>query len=264
MLSKTDRKYFATWRDVCRVRGWKSDNDSIRYAFHRSIDVPESHLQFTLAHWDRVFPQLKLLLDPDNLNAALKVVSYLNHDAAQAAHVPVVAPGKPRRKNAAPRRWASRYERITDVDDPGERKRLRYVIERLFEPRLIDAICRDRWERSDWQDLPLPQLTELRDLLKARLSKFITKVKQGKVTYDFPFSIITNTETGLYYSNAWIIATLLHRGVPVRMHPDRVGAAFTRPLRRHKTREVVDEPITAELALAGVAAGVSPADQDPF
>jgi hypothetical protein len=244
-MTPTEGKYWRLWRDVCGVRGWKSGDSSIRHAMHRAaLGEYKSHLLFTHADWDRVFPQLQLLLDPDNLDAALAVVNYINHDAAQATHQPVVTPGKPRRKTYELRARPSRYERITEVDDAGERRRLCYVVSRLFEPRLIDHVCRDRWDRSDWQDLPLPQLTELRDLLKTRLSKFITKVKQGKINYEFGFSIVNKDTYREFLSNADIITRLLQRGAPVRMSPEPAGPTLMERLRqRRRHHALVGGPI---------------------
>jgi hypothetical protein len=217
MIPDVAKKHFAEWRDVCQVRGWSSSDRALRHAVYQAALGEDKDWQhFNDADWDRVFARLKRLLDPDDLNAVMEVERYINHDVAQANHEPVVQPGKPRGRTYELRSTPSRYERKTEVDDPGERKRRVYGISRLFEPRLIDSICRDRWDRSDWQDMPLPQLTELRDLLKNRLGKFITKVKQGRINYDFGFAL-NNPATGRDFSNGDIIARLLKRGVPVRM-----------------------------------------------
>lgn len=221
MLTPVERKYFYEVALTCRRLGWKVC-DETRHAIGRwALGDFGSHKLFTAGDYDRIFKKLIELRDPNNISAVMDVLAFVNHDVAQAAHVPVVKPGKPRRSQQPPRRYASQYERMTEVDDPGARKRRVYVISRLFSPSLIDQIYSDRWHdlwdrKRDWRELPLPHLTDLRDLLKSRLGKFITKVKTGAIDYDFGFSLF-NPETGRDFPNDAIIAILLRRGRPVDM-----------------------------------------------
>lgn len=221
MLTLVERKYFFEIGLTCRRLGWKVC-DETRHAIGRwALGEFRSHKLFTAGDYDRIFKKMVELRNPLNISAVMDVLAFVNHDVAQARHVPVVRPGKPRRSQQPPRRRPSQYERMTAVDDSGERKRLVYVIGRLFTPPLIDQVFCDRWRHlwdrnRDWREMPLPELTELRDLLKARLSKFITKVKTGRIRHDFGFSLF-NPNTGRDFSNAAIIALLLRRGEPVDM-----------------------------------------------
>jgi hypothetical protein len=225
MLTPVERKYFYEIGLTCRRLGWKVC-DETRHAIGRAaLGEFKSHKVFTAGDYDRVFKKLIELRNPNNISAVMDVLAFVNHDVAQARHLPVVKPGKPKRKygsggKPALRRYPSQYEMTTEVDDPGARKRRIYVIERLFAPALVDKVCFDRWQVRDWRELDLPQLTELRDLLKARLGKFITKVKAGKIDYDFGFSFF-NPQTGRVFPNEAVIAILLRRGVRVDMRDNR-------------------------------------------
>lgn len=226
MLTLVEKKYFFEVGLTCRRLGWKVC-DETRHAIGRwALGEFRSHKLFSAGDYDRIFKKMVELRNPHNISAVMDVLAFVNHDVAQARHVPVVRPGKPRRKSDPPRTRPSPYERMTEVDDSGERKRLVYVIGRLFMPPLIDQVFCERWHdlwdrNRDWREMPLPELTEVRDLLKARLSKFITKVKTGRIRHDFGFSLF-NPDTGRDFPNKEIIAILLRRGEPVDMRDKQV------------------------------------------
>lgn len=173
---------------------------------------PRSWATFRDPEVDRMKVALQLRLDDLDLNASIADEQYRAHDAAQAAHVPTVRPGQAQQRRKEPRRWASRYERETAVDDPGRRRRLVYWISRLFAPPYIRRVAGDQFGTTDWQGLPLPQLMLLKDTLKSRLSKWLTKHKEK---HDFGFSIASRnprSTTGLL-TNEEVIAELLERGI---------------------------------------------------
>ena len=172
------------------------------------------------------------------------------HDAARHAHVPETKPGKrfyklrnteqaeDRRKAALAARLArpSRYEETTPVDDPGERKRLVYFIGRLFEPALIRHFSRNLDDTAAWEELPIPQLLALRDVLRNRLSKWLTKNKE---THRFGFSTAaTNprSRTGIK-TNDEIIGILLDRGQKIDMRAAAPVREETEPVCAGKEEE---------------------------
>lgn len=174
---------------------------------------------------DRMKQALLARLDPANIRAGVAVVQYEERDAAQAAHEPDVRSGRHRRR---PRSYASRYEQHSEADDPGERQRLCWFIGRLFQPDYIRAICTDRWDTAAWKEMPLPQLIELRDLLRQRLSKWLTR---HKASHDFGFSIASRNPRSIsgLLTNEELISELLQRGVPVPLqepHHEPVDAPF--------------------------------------
>ncbi|GEM_PF-5251737 len=192
--------------------------------------APRSWAQFTNPDVDRMKRFLITRLAPHDLQAQMELAKMEEHDAAQAAHVPEIAPGKrfyqlrknPRREQAREQNLAARlehpsiYEQQTAVDDPCERRRLVYFIERLFAPALIRHFAVNIDDTARWEELPLPQLAALRDNLRNRLGKWLTK---HKATHDFGFSVAARNPRarGPWMSNDEIIAELLKRAIIIDM-----------------------------------------------
>lgn len=167
---------------------------------------------------DRIKIALENRIDDLNLGAAIEGNSYEAHDAAQAAHLPVVRPGKAASRKPYPRRHASRYEAETAVDDPGHRRRLVYWISRLFSPAYIRRVAGDLHRTADWESLQVPQLMLLKDTLKNRLGKWLTRHKDG---HDFGFSIQSRnprSTTGVL-TNEELIVELLSRRICLDLAP---------------------------------------------
>ncbi len=174
--------------------------------------APRSWTSFGQPEVDRMKGALQQRLGEFNLTAAIEGDSYEAHDAAQAAHVPVVRPGKVESRKSYPRRHASRYEAETAVDDPGRRRRLVYWVSRLFSPAYIRRVAGDLHDTAKWESLAIPQLMLLKDTLKNRLGKWLTRHKE---CHDFGFSIQSRnprSTTGLL-TNEELIAELLGRGI---------------------------------------------------
>ena len=156
-------------------------------------------------------------IDELNLGAIMEGDQYRAHDAAQAEHTPAVRPGKAElrkaeRRKQQPRSRASRYELETPEDDPGRRRRLVYWISRLFAPAYIRRVVGDLCGTIDWEALPIPRLLLLKDTLKNRLGKWLTRHKEN---HDFGFPIHSRnprSTTGLL-TNEELIAELLVRGI---------------------------------------------------
>ncbi len=225
-LTPHERKYFQMWRNVCIAKCWKQGDDSKRHAVHiLALGEDKTHKAFTNCDWDRVYAALKTLADTEDLDALIEQNAYEIKDQAQKTHRPVPNPGQKTRKANRQRTWSSKYERMSRQDDPGERKRLLYVITRLFDEPFITFISRDRFDRADWRILDIPDLTELRDILKTRLEQFIAKVLAGKIEYDFGFYIY-NPRTGDPLAVKTIIAHILEQNRPVRMNGEAQGPVF--------------------------------------
>mgnify|MGYP006958840344 CR=1 FL=1 len=207
---------FAMLQRIVRAEGVK-DATAFRREFTEEVfGEPRSWAEFGNPEVDRMKVALQQRLDELNLGAIIKGAQYRAHDGAQAGHVPVVTPGKQWQRRPAARKFASRYERMADVDDPGERARSVYFISRLFSPAYIRRVVGDLFSTADWEDLPIPRLTHLKDALKNRLGKWLTKHKE---TYAFGFSI-ANTNSRSRFAllpNEKIIGELLQRGVCVDM-----------------------------------------------
>jgi hypothetical protein len=175
---------------------------------------PRSWAAFGDREVDRMKPALQALVRALELAPRIESEAYRTHDAAQAAHVPAVRPGKRERAKPEPRPWASRYEARTAANDPGERRRLIYWIGRLFDTGYIRSLARGLDDTADWESLPIPDLLALKDTLKNRLGKWLTRHKE---TYDFGFSITSRnprSTTGLL-TNDEVIAELLARALRV-------------------------------------------------
>lgn len=222
---------FGMAQRIARAMGMTLDDlrDSMTLA---EFGGPRSWATFGDPEVDRMKIALKRRINELNLDAIIEGEQYHAHDEAQAHHVPEVRPGKAaqrkaQRQHVSPRRWASRYERETDEDDPGRRRRLVYWIGRLFAPAYIHRVCGDQFATLDWEALPLPRLLLLKDTLKNRLGKWLTKHKE---THDFGFSIRSRnprSRTGLL-TNEELIRELLERGIcldlsePAEVHPDDI------------------------------------------
>lgn len=188
---------------------------------------------FGNAEVDRMKAALQSRLRETDLAPAIESGAYHTHDEAQAAHVPVVRPGRRERAKPQPRRHASRYEAETAADDPGRRRRLVFWIGGLFDAGYIRAVCVDLEDTTDWDALPIPQLLALKDTLKNRLGKWLTRNKE---LYDFGFSIRSRnprSTTGLL-TNEEVIGELLSRGLRVDIREP--GEAF------HEEPAEVEEP----------------------
>lgn len=181
--------------------------------------APRSWATFTDPDVDRIKVALQRRIDGLNLGAIIRECEYRAHDEAQAELVPVVRTGRQREKRGKrPRRYASRYEQETEVDDPGRRRRLAYWISRLFAAAYIRKVAGDLCGAADWVALPMPQLLLLKDTLKNRLGKWLTRHKEK---HDFGFSIHSRnprSTTGLL-TNEELIAELLVRGICLVLTP---------------------------------------------
>ncbi|HEX4084334.1 MAG TPA: hypothetical protein VHY22_05450 [Chthoniobacteraceae bacterium] len=211
-------KYLALWRDACLAQGWKSGDRELRMRIHtRLFGAPISSTGFSHAHFDRAIKLFKLLANSTDLDAAIELVGYEAHDAAQATHQPVIRPGK----KFPQRRHASIYEQETRTNDPGERRRCVYVISRLFDPPYIDKIKRDLFSTArPWDELDIPDLAHLRDILRTRLSKWLTAAKQdprAQETLGIDLASRNPRSPSGIASNAELIKRLLKRGKPVQM-----------------------------------------------
>jgi hypothetical protein len=214
---------FSLFARLAKERGW----DGARREVEReklTVEAFGSALSWSTFD-NREVDRMKAVLNAElgNLEGMIAVAKFNKHDAAQAAHRPQVIPG---RRHPA-RAWASRYESETNEDDPGERRRLLYVIGQLFEPSLIRAIAVDLYDAADWQSLSLPKLTALRDLLMARLSKFLTRVKKGELPCDLGIPLF-DPATGRPVSNLNLIGALQRWGKPVCMSEAQINPTTAR------------------------------------
>lgn len=193
---------------------------------------------FTHGDVDRMKAALETRRREHDLAPRIEAGAYRTHDAAQAAHVPVVRLGKRERAKSFPRHHASRYEQQTPVDDPGARRRLVFWIGRLFEPAYIRSLVVDLDDTADWESLPIPQLLALKETLKNRLGKWLTRHKEH---YAFGFNIASRNprstteaaegnrggrkggRAGLL-TNDELIGELLSRGLRVDMREETARA----------------------------------------
>lgn len=213
---------FSLFARLARGRG-PAEREMLRAEITREVFHGErSWSTFGDHEVDRMKAALTAKLRAPNLGAEMEAGAYRTHDAAQAAHVPAVQPGKQERAKPQPRTWASRYERETAADDPGTRRRMVYWIGGLFDAGYIRTLVVDLDDTADWDALPIPRLMELKDTLKNRLGKWLTRHKEH---YDFGFSIASRnprSTTGLL-TNDELIAELLHRGVRVDIRDECLG-----------------------------------------
>jgi hypothetical protein len=207
-----EKKYRQLWRAACIAQGWKQSDRDRRMAVHVCLfGSPISSTEFKHHHFDRTIALFRLLANSVNLDAAIATVQYENHDAAQARHRPVIQPGQ----TFPDRDYASKYEKETRVDDPGERKRCVYKISRLFAPALVDQVKRDIIQTArPWDDLDLPDLILLRDRLNSYLGTWLTKAKREPDAAKL-VGIPVRGDDGLVLSNKELIKRLLKRGIPV-------------------------------------------------
>lgn len=200
---------FAMLARIARAEGVKQEELRPQLTA-AEFGAARSWAAFGDAEVDRMKAALKQRMDELNLDAIIEGEQYHAHDAAQAAHVPA----KGRRQ---PRRFAGRYERMTDVDDPGERRRAVYWISRLFSPPYIRRVVGDLFATTEWEALTMPRLLHLKDTLKNRLGKWLTKHKEK---HDFGFSIASRnprSRTRLMTNEA-LIGELLARGICLDLH----------------------------------------------
>ena len=209
------RKYFLMWQKVCTAQNWKPSDDAKRHAVTRmALGSDVSSNDFNNSQWDHVYNLLELLADDLNLGAAIERSAIEAFQDAKRKHVPKVVPGK-RNPN---RKHASDYEQMPSVDDPGERKRLEYFISRLFMPSYIRGITVDRFDEAEWKRLNNRDLTWLKQVLRNRLSKWLTGAKNNPREHGLPLGVPVSprSTTGMPTNDAYIQA-LLDRGSPVDM-----------------------------------------------
>jgi hypothetical protein len=148
--------YWKLWSRVCVVQGWDHSDRDKRLAVHqRALGHPKSSKQLNNGDLDKIFPVMRLLCNPTDLDARMAV------DANDAG------------------------------TDPGERRRLEYVIGRMSST--IDALLEsppdaylrsitvDMWNCIRWRELPLDALKTLRNVLHNRLGHFIAEVQAGRI-----------------------------------------------------------------------------------
>lgn len=147
-------RYWREWQAVCRTQGWSPSDSAARYRLHIEHDLPKSMKDFRNRDFDRYLFTCEAL------------------------------------KNRVDIRDRER-ERVTvsiqRIDD---------AIHLITGKRYAPGILLDMHEASDTYDLPLdprqdqqkrgaelitPDLANLRDTLSNRLSKLLTKIKQGKI-----------------------------------------------------------------------------------
>lgn len=148
MTSKQEALYWMKWRAACAAQGWDQKDSDRRHALHAlALGQDKSHKDFTNPDFDRVLAHLNLQIDPNDPEARKKVEAYEALDRAPSFDGP------------------TKYDRQTEADDPGERKRLIYRIRQLADAPYVEKVAFDRCAGLIWTELPIPDLTLLRDML---------------------------------------------------------------------------------------------------
>lgn len=164
MSPKQDAFYWRLWRDACAVQGWNQKDGEKRHAVHAlALGRDKSHLDFNNRDFDRVKAHLEKLADPDSVTAQMGVDAFENADGSRRA-----MPG-------------TRYGDLPQEDDPGERRRLHWRI-REFAKEMggepyVAKLSMDMFELSRWEELPIAELTILRDTMQQRVREH-RKVKE--------------------------------------------------------------------------------------
>lgn len=225
-----EKKYHQLWRAACIAQGWNQSDRDRRMAVHVCLfGSPISSTEFKHHHFDRTIALFRHLANSIDLDRALEMVRYENHDAAQATHKPVIRAGL----GFPDRDYPSKYEKETSVDDPGERKRCVYKISRLFAPALVDQVKRDIVQTArQWDDLELPDLILLRDRLNSYLGTWLTKAKREPDAAKL-VGVPVRGDDGNVLSNKELIKRLLKRGIVVnitnRQHLEKRRQAIMEP-----------------------------------
>ncbi|MHB8520699.1 MAG: hypothetical protein ACYDH9_08065 [Limisphaerales bacterium] len=73
MISKSQNaKYWNLWRAVCVAKGWPQADEYARHSVHQlALGYDKSHIALTNAELDRIFAQFDLLINPEDLGAAM-------------------------------------------------------------------------------------------------------------------------------------------------------------------------------------------------
>lgn len=115
-------KYFKLWQAACKRNGWKSSDRVKRMEIHRlALGSEKSSETLTNRDLDWVYAALELAIDPDNLNAQLKL----------------------------------------DSRDGGPLKRVMWSLDQYEEEPLVRSICRDKFGTVEWTTLSLQQARQL-------------------------------------------------------------------------------------------------------
>lgn len=133
MTAKQEALYWRKWSLICDRYGWPQSDNQRRHDLHiQALGQNKSHRNFTNPEFDRILAVMNKLADPDSVAAQMVLDEYENKE------------------------------------DPGERRRLIYRINQLADEPYTLALCRNMFQTSRWQDLPLDSLTILRDTLVTR------------------------------------------------------------------------------------------------
>lgn len=134
MTKPQHNAHWNLWRAVCRAQGWDPKDQARRHALYaEALGQPKSFNALENADLDKLFPLMKRLAGIDMV-------------ASQVA--------------------LDEYE---GGEDPGERRRLIWRIERLgLDLAYVRSICASFYKTTDWEHLPIPQLTNLRNTLANR------------------------------------------------------------------------------------------------
>ncbi|MCC7518378.1 MAG: hypothetical protein IT578_04240 [Verrucomicrobiae bacterium] len=126
--------YWKLWQAVCRAQGWSPQDDERRHAIHReALGQEKSSNDFTNADLDQIFPLMRRLSGSDLVDSQVQLDD---------------------------------YER---GGDPGERRRLLWRINKLaLDLAYVRSICAALYKTTNWERLPIPQLTNLRNTLANR------------------------------------------------------------------------------------------------
>jgi hypothetical protein len=131
MTKKQEYKYFTLWRQACEKQGWSSSDNEKRHEIHvQAMGFDMSHKFMENREVDRIFTAIRLLIDDTNLDAAIAAVD----------------------------------------PDREERKRLVWRIKKLASEGYYRSICVDRFRTTQWDDLNVSQLTQLRNTLANRMA----------------------------------------------------------------------------------------------
>ncbi len=156
MTASQIRRYRATWANCCKEQGWNVNDDARRAAVTRAaIGRDKSSTAFTNRELDHVLKELRKLAGPVNLAAQIEAVQY------------------------------------EQGEDPGETRRLLHTIDRLSAAigqaldrdggAYIESCVTDLHDSSLWRELPVAPLTNLRNLLRSRLSRIVSHIKAGQL-----------------------------------------------------------------------------------
>jgi len=169
MTLEQRHRYFRLWNEACRVAKWEN-SDNERYAFHRSIGLPESSGALTNPQITRLFHALKAVINPRSLKKQVRDVS-LQMDPTIARREQLI-----HSINAMAAAIDSLHGGTGDPD------------------AYLREICGDINDTRAWRELPITapnyqDLTNLRNTINNRLSALFTKVKDGEIRNTLPLSV---------------------------------------------------------------------------